>query len=298
MQKKIKALFKAGALLSFVLINSLPAYSQSTNTPPKDSVATGIAVSPGVLRFSCKPGTSQSHQVKVTNNTSKPFTFQITFNDYVQNTVGQPIWTGPRASRSKYALSNWATVSPALFTVAPGQTQKITVSVTLPDADSVNHASWTVLGIDQVHKKNPVELPQGDKTVNMGVIPSMGFGIYLYNNPPNVKISNVEIQNFSFHDTAYSVHGHDTVLRQLYMKATNTGDGLCYCISYTEITNLQTGKTVRLGSKEITILPGYTREFVYTLPKDMPIDNYSAVGVIYFGDKVPKKVAKLNFTIH
>jgi hypothetical protein len=302
MHKKTRALSTlTSALFCITLISSVPAYSQSTDSPPsppKDSVATGVAVSPGVLKFSCKPGGTESHIVKVSNTTNKPFTFQITFNDYVQNTIGQPLWTGAKAPKSKFALSTWATVSPSLFTVAPGQTQKITVTVSLPEGDSLNHASWTVLGIDQVHKKAPVDLPQGDKTVNMGVVPSMGFGVYLYNNPPNVKSSNMEIQAFSYHDTAFSMHGHDTVVRQLYMKATNTGDGLCYCISYAEVTNLQTGKTIRLGSKQITVLPGYTREFVYNLPKDMPINNYSAVGVIYFGDKAPKKVAKLNFTIH
>ncbi len=285
---------------------SVPANAQTDSTHgnaphsppvPHDSISTGIAVSPGTLKFTCKPGGTESHEVKISNTTNSSFSFQVSFNDYVQNNSGQPLWSNPREPKSRFALSRWTTVSPALFTLEPGKTQKITVTVSLPDADSVNHASWTVLGIDQVHKKHPLPAP-GEKTINMGVVPSMGFGVYLYNNPPNVKVNNIEINNFLYHDTAYTIHGRDTVIRILYLKATNTGDGLSYCISYAEVTNLQTGKTFRLGARQITILPGYTREFEYLLPKDLPVNNYSAVGVIYFGDKVPKKVAQLNFTVH
>ncbi|HTA83026.1 MAG TPA: DUF916 domain-containing protein [Bacteroidia bacterium] len=304
MYRKIKRCFKAiNLLLLLLLIQSSLCLAQAPQGDPrppiKDTVATGIAVSPGTLKFTCKPGGSESHVIKISNSTNKAFSFQVNFSDYVQNNVGQPMWTKNNASKSKYALSKWVTVSPAFFTVEGGQTQKITVTITMPSADSDNHAAWTVLSIDQVHKKQPLPTPNGDKSVAMGVIPSMGFGVYIYENPPNVKVNNVEIQNFICHDTAYTVNKKDTVIRQLYMKATNTGDGLSYCISYAEVTDLQTGKSFRLGTKQITILPGYTREFVYQLPNNLPLtDSYSAIGVIYFGDKVPKKVAKLSFTIH
>lgn len=300
MHQIIKKHLKTSGILVFNLsLFSSYCFAQADPRPPiKDTVATGIAVSPGTLKFTCKPGSSESHQIKISNTTSKPFSFQVNFSDYIQNTVGQPMWARSNG-QNKYSLSKWATVSPAFFTVGAGETKKITVTVTMPDADSNNHAAWTVLSIDQTHKKEQVPTPNGDKTVAMGVIPSMGFGVYIYENPPNVKVNNIEIRNFSYHDTAYAVNKRDTVIRQLYMKATNIGDGLSYCVSYAEVTDLQTGKTIRLGTKQITILPGYTREFVYQLPNNLPItDSYSAIGVIYFGDKVPKKVAKLNFTVH
>lgn len=268
-----------------------------SGNPSHDSIPLGVSVSPSRVKFTVKPGGTQSQVIKVTNNTKNSFDFQTSFSDYVQNTIGQPMFTDRRQPKSKYALSNWATITPSLFTVAPGKTQKLTVTVSLPDVDSVNHAAWTVLSLDQVNKKTPVPIPGADeKTLQLGITPTFGFGVYLYQNPPSVKINNIEILNFSYRDTI--IGKSDSIHRQLYMKITNTGDGISYCYAYMDITNLASGQDFRLGNQQFTILPGFTREFLYELPKDIVRGaNYSAIGVIYFGEKTPKKVAQLNFSV-
>lgn len=308
MNKKFTTNILAGAaslIICATLTTTVSAQADSAKKPhtffdPKhDTVATGVSISPGKIKFSVKPGGTETHIVKVTNNTNTTFDFQTSFSDYFQNTKGEPIFIDPKRPRNKYSLSQWATVSPALFKLGPGKMQKLTVTISLPNADSVNHAAWTVLEVDRVNKKKPIPTPGGnDNTMQMGIIPTFGFGVYLYENPPDVKVNSIEINNFSYHDTAFTFHGHDSVARQLYLKITNTGDGIGYCISYAELTNLSTGKTVRLGAKQFSILPGFTREFVYPLAKDIKSANYSAVGVVFFGEKVPKKVAQLNFTVH
>jgi hypothetical protein len=309
MHKKFMRFFLLTVLPGIVALTIAQSVCAQTDTakkphtffdprPRHDTIATGVSISPGKIKFTVKPGGTESHIVKVTNNTNSTFDFQTSFSDYFQNTRGQPIFNSPAQPKSKYGLAQFATVSPALFKLLPGKSQKLTVTVTLPNADSVNHAAWTVLEVDKVSKKKPVPVPgANDNSLQMGIIPSFGFGVYLYQNPPDVKVNSVEILNFSYHDTAFTAHGHDSVLRQLYLKITNTGDGIGYCVSYAEITNLSTGKTVRLGSKDFSILPGFTREFFYDLPKDTKSSNYSAIGVVYFGEKVPKKVAQLNFFV-
>jgi hypothetical protein len=315
MKKKISGLLSVGSVLSCILLNTniveaqadstknapIPSTSAASPTPAAsgnashDTVAMGVAVSPGVLRFTCKPGNIESHEVKITNNTNMTYNMKVGFTDYMQNNVGKPMFSPADARKSRYALSRWATASPTFFTLSPGKAQKITVTVNVPNNDSANIAAWTVMEIDQIRKKQAPASAGGDKTLAMGISPEMGFGVYLYQNPPNVKVNNVEITHFSYRDTAYMSGGKMKNTKQLWLHISNVGDGISYCVSYAQLTNLKTGKTYDLNKQSFTILPGFDRDFYFEMPKNLAPGDYSGVGVVYFGDKAPKKVAQLNF---
>ena len=273
-------------------------------TEDKNEQSSGISVTPSSIRFNAKPGATTSKQVKVTNDTKKPFKFQTGFSDFQMDRNGKP--QGIKASESKYSLSKWISVSPSYFDLNPGESKTITVTIDVPNSDTANIAAWTILMIDQAIERAPLDANKGGKTISMGITPSFGFGVYIYQNPPNVKTTSVEIKNFVYNDgknmkVNKSANDKDakpaSPKKGLTMEVFNTGDGIGFCSSYVELTNKATGKQERLPVRQYTILPGFKRDFVYPLPEKIEPGSYSAVGILDFGSKESIEAMELEFTI-
>jgi hypothetical protein len=120
------------------------------------------------------------------------------------------------------------------------------------------------------------------------VYPTFAFGIFLYQNPPNVAVNDVEIVNFK---TVRRDDGKDII----QLDATNNGDGISYCTTYIEVVNMETGESIKLPKKNFTIVPGLRREFKFVLPDDFPSGSYNAIGVIDYGSNEEILTAELGF---
>jgi len=292
-------------LIILLLMNAAVVFAQKDSVTVKsvDSVAVktvsnpdnqnpdkqyeGISVSPSTLRLAVKPGTTQSREIKVVNDSKSKITFQIAYSDFMMGRSGKPMPIKPE--QSKYALSKWLSASPSFFELKPGETQKITVTIAVPGTDEGSVAAWTIMMIDQVAERPALSYKGSDNTVALGVLPSIGFGVYVYQNPPNVKTNEIEIQKFAYLDSIGR--------KNLSLKVKNVGDGIGFCTSYVELTGLSDGKKQKLNVKQYTILPGFYRDFYYELPKGLPKGKYSAVGVIDYSNEQEIKAAELEFTI-
>ena len=244
----------------------------------------GVSVSPSSMHLSIKPGNSVSKDIRVKNDTKKKYSFQVGFNDFEMGTNGKPITIKP--VESKYALSKWTTVSPSYFELDPGEEIKLKMIVTIPDEEGAYVAAWTIVTIEQITERPPLDEGEHPSRVSMGVLNSFGFGIYLYQNPPNVILNKLDITNLSYND------------RKVNLSVKNSGDGISYCTSYLELTNLNTGEQKKIQAKKFTILPQYSRDFSYELDNDVLPGKYSAVGVIDYGNKEELVAAELEFEIN
>ena len=83
----------------------------------------------------------------------------------------------------------------------------------------------------------------------------------------------------------------------MYIEATNAGDGIAYCTSYIDLTNLSTGEQQRIPVKRFTIVPGIKREFRFIIPNGIPKGTYGAIGVIDYEDAPEIQAAKLKFQV-
>jgi len=278
-------------ILALSIAISFTVFSQENITNPPDDTKTesGVSVSPSSIRFNVKPGSSSSKEVKINNDTKKTFKFKVAFSDFIMDANGKPM--GIKANQSKYSLSKWVSATPSYFELKPGESKKITVTIDVPNNDTANIAAWTIMMIDQVSERtDKVEAKAGDKnTLSMGILPSFGFGVYIYQNPPNVKLTQVEIKNFKYVD--------EKGKKAMIMSVKNTGDGIGFCLSYVEITNLKTGKQDKMATRQYTILPGFDRNFQYALPDSLAKGKYSAVGVMDFGSKTQIETAETEFEI-
>lgn len=245
----------------------------------------GVSVSPSSLHVSVKPGESLTKDIRVKNDTRIKYSFQVGFSDFEMTSAGKPMAMKPE--QSKYALSKWITVSPSFFELEPGEEIKLKAIISVPDDPEAAIAAWTIITVEQVAERPPLDNADHPKRLTLGVIPTFGFGIYVYQNPPNVKVNKLDITSMKY----------DEVTKSVKMTVKNTGDGIGYSTSYLELTNLKTGEQKKLQVKRFTILPQYVREFSYDLGSDILPGKYSAVGVIDYGSKEELIAAELEFEI-
>lgn len=247
----------------------------------------GVSVSPSSMHLNIKPGTSVTKEIKVKNDTRKLTKFNVGFNDFEMNNLGKPVT--PKQNDCKYCLSKYASVSPSYFELKPGEEVKVKVNIAIPDSDFAYVALWTIVTVDQVTERAPLDMEPHPNRLSMGIIPSIGFGVYIYQNPPHVKINKINIEKFAFEEKE-GKHFFD-------LKVKNVGDGISYCSSYVSLTNLNTGEQKKLNVKNFTILPQFTRDFKIDIPGDLLPSKYSAVGVVDFGNEEEMIAAQADFEI-
>lgn len=262
--------------------------SNTVDTPDSLFKDMGVAVTPSRLNFNLKPGTSKTYEIKVTNDTKQDNSFRVSVKDFDMDNKGRSIFMKP--GEGKHSLSKWMNISPTFFTLKPGEIQKIKVTVSIPDGEENNRAAWSVIFVEQAKEREKLDAAGSGNSIALGVIPTFAFGVYVYQNPPTVKVNKVEIKNFKLIKDTSSIKKMDIVL-------TNSGDGIAQCTAYIELSNLNTGKQQKLSIKRFTILPGYTRNYIFNLPENLEKGKYSAVGVLDFGSKEELEAAEIEFVI-
>ena len=108
---KPNLLFVILALIGLVFSESANA-QEKTFEPLKDTVPRGVSISPPTIRFALKPGTSQSKQIKISNDTDLPRTFQVKVQDYLASDINRSAENSNVPDDYKYGLNVYP--SPAM----------------------------------------------------------------------------------------------------------------------------------------------------------------------------------------
>jgi len=250
--------------------------------------STGVSVSPAHFHFAQKPGEIRTYDVTVNNNTSTDKQFNVNLYDFDMNGKGKssflPLGTG------KYSLSKWLTTSPSFIELKPFEKKIIKLTVSVPNNEAGNKAAWAILMVEQVTpRKSLINTNSSSNTVALGVIPTYAFGIFAYQNPPGVVDNKIEFTDFQLKD--------DGKGKKLFLEVQNTGDGIAYCTSYIDLTNLDTGVQQRLRVKKFTIIPDLIRDFSFSLT-GLGKGKYLAVGVLDYENSDEIQAAKLEFEIN
>jgi len=251
---------------------------------------TGVAVAPSTMFFRAKPGKSQTIYLTITNDQKKSEKFKISFEDYTMDNMGRTKEV-PIGQVADYGLSKYILAAPSVVDLKPGEKKKIAITVSMPETDEAYRASWTMMLVDRLtERKFLVPDKSSEKEMQMGIIPTYGFGIHVYQNPPNVKINKVEITrfNFTFNDSSKFVA----------LTVKNTGDGMGFCKSYVEINNLKTGKIEKDLLKQFVVFPGLERSFDLVVPGKLQKGKYSVLLVLDFGSKESLETAEQEITVN
>ncbi|HNW99128.1 MAG TPA: hypothetical protein PKK00_12030 [Bacteroidales bacterium] len=257
--------------------------ADTSNTKYKDM---GVAVSPASMHLSIKPGTTVTKEITINNDSKTVKKFNIGFTDFIADENAKPVTA---SKDSKYAMSKYINIVPSYVELQPYEKTKIKLIITIPD--TADFSAWTIVTIDQTADRPKLDPVKNDKSISMGIVPSIGFGVYVYQNPPNVKTNNVEILNFYIDKDKT-----DPTKKNFIMKIKNTGDGIGYSTTYVELVNLSDGTKTRLPSRNFTVLPQFSRYITFKFPTDLKAGKYSALGVIDFGSEDIINGQELEFT--
>lgn len=277
-------------LLFFVfLIPSNLTSQNKKNNKSEFSKNSGVSVSPSHFNFNQKPGEVKTYNITVKNTTSSSKGFNVKAYDFNMNGKGKSSFLP--AGEGKYSLSKWMVVSPTYVEIKPYETKKLNVTVSVPNDDSGRKAAWSIIMIEQeAPREKLVNTKKDGNTVAFGIVPTFAFGVFSYQNPPNVLTNKVEFTGFNFVETKEK--------KSLQLEVQNQGDGIAYCTSYIDLTNVDTGEQQRLKVKKFTIVPELIRDFSFLLPSKLQKGNYLAVGVLDYENSEEIQAAKIEFKIN
>lgn len=273
-------------LLNFFLLFSLYNFSQENKKEIQKS--TGVSVSPAHFHFNQKQGEIKTYEITVKNKTTSSKQFKVNIFDFNMNENGKSNFLS--AGKGKYSLSKWLNISPTFIELEPFENKKVRITVTIPNDDRGRKAAWSIIMIEQeTPRTSLLDNKRNDGSIALGVIPTFAFGIFAYQNPPNVIDNQIELTDFQFNS--------ENNKNSIYLTTKNAGDGIAYCTSYIDLTNLETGDQQRLQVKKFTILPDLVRNFTFNLPDTLPKGKYLAVGVLDYENAEEIQAAKLEFEI-
>ena len=252
----------------------------------KDSIPRGVSVSPATIRFNIKPGTSQSNKITVFNDTEFERTFEVRSIDYNANDVNRSAADSKTPENFKYGLSKWSYITPAVFTLKPREKMSVNLLVDIPAGEEYKHAAWSMIIVEEVKERELLDVGANKQAVALGIVPTIGFGIFVYQNPPGLATTEVSL-------TGYNISSDK---KSLKIKAKNTGEGIGFCTYYFEIMNMATGSVTKVPPSQATILPSAEREFSIELPL-LPSGSYNAMVVLDYGSKEMVETAELDFAI-
>jgi len=249
----------------------------------------GVSVSPAHFHLTQKQGQTKVYNITINNDTPSPKSFGVKMSDFNMDGKGQSSFL--QAGTGKYSLSKWTSISPTFIQLKPFEKRKVAITVAVPNNASGAKAAWSIIMIEQQEERKTLSPDnKSDNTVALGVVPTFAFGIFVYQNPPNVASNDVQFIDF--------IYDEDQTKRTISIVAENKGDGISYCTSYIDLTNLKTGDQQRLKVKKFTILPDLIRDFVFPIPEDLPKGDYIAVGVLDFENSEEIQAAKMELTIN
>lgn len=284
MSPKIKISFRLAIAVLLCYYQSLHSQN-NTQTARK---TTGVSVSPSHFHFNLKKGDIKTYDITINNSTSTKKEFNINVYDFNMNGKGKSSFLP--AGEGKYSLAKWLTVSPTFVELKANEIKKVKVTLAVPNSDEGRKAAWSILMVEQqAPRTNLLNTSRDGNTIALGIVPTFAFGIFAYQNPPNVLTNKIEFRNFFLKDTKNG--------KALYIEVENQGDGIAYCTSYIDLTNLETGDQQRLTVKNFTIVPDLIRDFNFKLP-DLPKGKYLAIGVLDYDSAEEIQAARMEFEIN
>jgi hypothetical protein len=286
--------YKKLSLLSILLIfNFLRCESALAQEPDsnlikllKDTMPRGVSVSPSSMRFAIKPGSSQSKKITVINDTDVERTFEVKSQNYGAEDINRAAADSKTAEDFKFGLTKWTYITPAVFTLKPKEKMSINVLIDIPMGSENLHAAWSLIVVEEVKQRQALDVDPSKSAVGMGIVATMGFGIFVYQNPPGLPPSEVALTEYKMTEDKGN----------FIIKAKNISEGIGFCTYYVELMNMATGKIEKISPAQATILPGVERQFKIPVPT-LPSGSYNAMVVLDYGSKEMVESAELDFAI-
>ncbi len=228
-------------------------------------------VSPVKLFFNAEPGSSQIKTIVVKNHSNNSNSFLLSVNDFSINNTGQREFFP--ANSTKRSISNWMTISPTFFELAPNGEQQISISIQ-PPIDEYG-SRWGVINVRTAAEKMTFE---ADKDLAAGMVISPRIVVDIFQTARGIGQLNAKI------DQLREIESNEPGKRLFTALVTNNSDIIIQCKSYLILSNVQTGVEKIYPAKLFESYPKNTHRITFDLPSDIDKGTYALAAILDYGN--------------
>ena len=249
----------------FVFLLSTFYFLLSTSALRAQETIRTMTITPPTAEFSLNPGQTTEGQMKITNDSPNPITFNVGVQDYiVVDTLGTPNILAPNTLNSKYSAASWIGVTPSKFTVKPGQKQVIDYFLQVPkNAKPGGHYAAAIYTAET----------KGEAQTGSAVTAQIGTLFYITVKGPISETATVS----KFFANPFQEYGPVKILTQIK----NNGDLHISPKGTIQISGLFFNKSEDLPTHNI--FPETARDFENTVGKTLMLGRYKAVLLASYG---------------
>ena len=231
----------------------------------------GIGIRPALIENVADPGTTQTHEITITNLSPVPQVYYLFAKDIVNvSEGGTPIFAEDGAEKTGFELTDWLTISTDKVELGPGEETQVTLTIDIPEnATPGSHFGGMFVSM-QPPKLRTIGAAVGYDVANIISIRIAGDAV-----------EKAQIREFA---TGNYIYG-DSVI-DFRARIENKGTVLVRPVGPLEINNMF-GKRVAMltfNESKAGIYPGTDREFEITWEGDGPgFGRYEAILSLLYG---------------
>lgn len=245
---------------------------------------TGLTAGPPRVYFVTDPGQQQMQFIDVTNP-SKDYALElgVSFEDWEYSLVGDNVLSAKGSLTN--SCSSWLSVSDPYFSLAPGESKRIQVTLNVPKELSTQNEIPVHTSMLFVTQLNPRARSDRDgATIRLAV----RSGIKIYHRLNGREQQDIDITNISY----LTVDSMGDFLAADYDVHSNTWmEGKVR----TELISQENGKKINIEDIGFYALPKDVRKQYIQLPNDLPSGKYVASVIFLYNEQESVKVGELEF---
>jgi hypothetical protein len=255
--------YKKIRILVFLTFNL--AFLTLASQAKAQSVTRLIALPPRVEDLSAEPGEVVTRQIKIQNAGDAEMAIRPEVKDFiVQDKKGRPTFLNDEVTdhENRWAMSRWITVSPAQFTLKPGETKTLDLIIVVPE-EAIAGGHYAAV-LYQPDSSGAV----GTDTSGSKITPSVAALVYLTvegDINEDARVTRLDVPQFSEFGPI-DVETEITNFSDIHIKPK----------SAINVYNLFNQLSTRLDIEEQNIFPGQARVYNNTWDKKWLIGRFKA----------------------
>jgi len=231
-----------------------------------------IGIQPSILEFHVMPGVTETQVIHISNMSDHKISFEAYLADWLRDSTGAHHYYRPDTLQRSCA--SWVKLSKYFIEIAPGKSEDLLVRLQGPaDTGGFAQMKWAMLFLQSAAEQDSAA--QNSKQFNTKIKELLRVGIHIYQTPPTVtrmSAKAVSLQPVPDQKNAYD----------FYMQ--NTGQTMLQCKVHLELTNVETGKEIKLDRTEFPVFPEGKRVVRLTISDTVPKGKYSALAILDIGE--------------
>jgi hypothetical protein len=245
-------------------------------------LAGGLGVSGGKIETTVTPGTSSTYVINVQNTSDTAMNIGVTVDGYGVSLTNDFIGLAPSNDTNPYSARTWLSVTPSNFTLNPGDSQNVTVTVNVP-AGSGKGGRYAIVMIQTIP-------PPGQQVATVSAVAARVL---------------LTVSGYSV-DTSSQITGVTQVNSASQAPAavmvTLADNGNFYYYPQIGVTLMKGNQVMATGSVDTgwPLLPGYSRQYQLNLTGNatLPSGSYEAEIEVKdgAGNTVTQKTLPISFT--